>query len=383
MHILIVPSEYPTNDHRLGGIFTQEQAKYLSKSNKVGVIYIYLFSFKKIFSRLFFKIFSLEKIKKNRIYFYFPRIPLFKLINYYTHYFFFLRVFKKYIYENGKPNLIHVHFSEFAAYSAYKIFQKYGIPYIITEHSTDYLDGKIELKYKKGSKNYSLLKKIVSSSGKVIAVSTFLNKKLKKFFDLKQDKLITIPNTSLTIKNKNLIKVFDFIFVGTLEDRKNPIKLLRVFKNICENKNLKLAIVGSGPLLNKCENFIKSRKLGNNVKIFTKLGRSQVMNLINKSKALVSTSSHETFGIVMIEALSQGVPIISFNNGGVLDIINKKNGILVRNKSDKELRKSLNLFIKNYNKFDKAEIIKFYKKKFLPRIVIKKINKIYKLTGLK
>lgn len=107
------------------------------------------------------------------------------------------------------------------------------------------------------------------------------------------------------------------------------------------------------------------------------------MNLINKSKALVSTSSHETFGIVMIEALSQGVPIISFNNGGVLDIINKKNGILVRNKSDKELRKSLNVFIKNYNKFDKAEIIKFYRKNFLPRIVIKKINKIYKLKGLK
>ena len=119
MHILIVPSEYPTSDHRLGGIFTQEQAKYLSKSNKVGVIYIYLFSIKKIFSRLFFKIFSLEKIKKNKIYFYFPRIPFFKLINYYTHYFFFLRVFKKYIHENGKPNLIHVHFSEFAAYSAY------------------------------------------------------------------------------------------------------------------------------------------------------------------------------------------------------------------------------------------------------------------------
>ena len=138
MHVLLVPSEYPTNDHKLGGIFTQEQEKYLSKNHKLGVIYIYLFSVKKIFSTLFFKIFSSEKIKKNKMFLYFPRIPYFKLINYNIHYFLFLKVFKQYIYENGKPDLLHVHFSEFSIWTAYKI-KKSNIPYILTEHSTDFL----------------------------------------------------------------------------------------------------------------------------------------------------------------------------------------------------------------------------------------------------
>ena len=71
MHVLLVPSEYPTHDHKLGGIFTQEQEKYLSKNHKLGVIYIYLFSLKKIFSTLFFKIFSSEKIKKIKCFYIF------------------------------------------------------------------------------------------------------------------------------------------------------------------------------------------------------------------------------------------------------------------------------------------------------------------------
>jgi len=77
MHILILPSEYPTSDHKLGGIFTFEQEKYLKRKNKLGVIYIYLFSLKKIFSSLFFKILSSEKKNKQKFFFYFPKNSVF------------------------------------------------------------------------------------------------------------------------------------------------------------------------------------------------------------------------------------------------------------------------------------------------------------------
>ena len=381
MHILILPSEYPTEDHKLGGIFVKEQISYLKKNHKIGVIYIYLFSIKKIL-KLLSNIFSRQKKLKQKYFFYWPRIPKLKYLNFLSHYFFCEIFFRRYIKNHGMPEIIHVHFSEFAGYSAYKLFKKYKIPYVITEHSTDYLDGKIEQKYKMQSKKYLLLKKIITSASKIITVSNFLNKKVKNFFKLKENKIITIPNASLLIKKKNTRKVFDFIFVGTLESRKNPIQLLRVFNSLYNRGNMKLAMIGDGPLLNQCKDFIKNKKLQKNVKIFSKLNRYQVLNLVNKSKALVSTSLHETFGIVSIEALSLGVPIISFNNGGVLDIINKKNGILVKDRSDLTLKKSLELFFLNHSKFNKNEIIKFYKKKFFPRIVINKINKVYNSVGL-
>ena len=112
MHILLVPSEYPTADHKLGGIFTKEQENYLRKYHKVGVLYVYLFSIKKLFSYLFFKVFT-YKIKTGLSVYYFPRLPYLKYLNYTIHYFFFKILFKKYIKKNGIPDLLHVHFSDF------------------------------------------------------------------------------------------------------------------------------------------------------------------------------------------------------------------------------------------------------------------------------
>ena len=56
------------------------------------------------------------------------------------------------------------------------------------------------------SKKYLLLKKIITSASKIITVSNFLNKKVKNFFKLKENKIITIPNTSLLIKKKKYKK---------------------------------------------------------------------------------------------------------------------------------------------------------------------------------
>ena len=85
----------------------------------------------------------LKKINKKKYIFYFPRLPFFKLINYQVHYLFFLFAFKKYIKIHGIPDLLYVHFTEFSIITAYKL-KKYNIPYILTEHSTDFLDGKHE-----------------------------------------------------------------------------------------------------------------------------------------------------------------------------------------------------------------------------------------------
>ena len=88
MHILLVPSEYPTADHKLGGIFTKEQENYLRKYHKVGVLYVYLFSIKKLFSYLFFKVFT-YKIKKRFISLLFSSVTLFKVFKLYNSLLFF------------------------------------------------------------------------------------------------------------------------------------------------------------------------------------------------------------------------------------------------------------------------------------------------------
>lgn len=378
MHILLIPSEYPTNDHRLGGIFTQEQEKYLSKNNKLGVIYIYLFSVKKIFSSLFFKIFSLKKIKKNKIYFYFPRIPYFKLINYYIHFFFFLIVFRKYIKENGKPDIIHVHFSEFSILTAYKIKKIFNIPYVLTEHSTDFLDGKYKSKYMKNSIVYKKICLAMSSAKKIICVSNILKNKIKTIFKLNNNKLTVIHNLSLNINYKSKKKLNDIIFVGSLEVRKNPMLLLKAFEKVY-NKNLNMKIIGDGKLKNQMIKFIETKKLNKFVKIYTNLSRKSVLQSIGDSRILVLPSLYETFGVVVIEAYSMGTPVIMTDSLGVRDLYNPNCSILLKNNSVDDLSNAIIKILKNYSKFKYGKIKDFYKKKFSSDVIIKKIENIYNL----
>ncbi len=378
MHVLLVPSEYPTNDHKLGGIFTQEQEKYLSKNHKLGVIYIYLFSVKKIFSTLFFKIFSSEKIKKNKMFLYFPRIPYFKLINYNIHYFLFLKVFKQYIYENGKPDLLHVHFSEFSIWTAYKIKKSFNIPYILTEHSTDFLDGKYLRRYKKNSNVYQKIHLSLKNTKKIICVSKALKNKIKYIFKLKDNKLVVIPNLSLNIKYKSKKKLNDIIFVGSLEERKNPILLLKAFEKVYNN-NLNMKIIGDGDLRNQIIKFINDRKLNKFVKIYKNLSRRSVIKSIGDSRILVLPSFYETFGIVVIEAYSMGVPVIMTDSYGVRDVHNPDCSIIVKNNNVTELSEAISKIFKNYNKFKHSKIKNFYMKNFSSNVIIKKIEKIYKI----
>lgn len=375
MHILLVPSEYPTKDHKLGGIFTMEQQSYLKKNNSIGLIYIYLFSIKKILTNLFFKILTCEKNYRKFI-FYFPRVPYFKNINYKIHYFFFLIYFKKYIKRYGKPDLLHVHFSEFSIWTAYKIKQLYKIPYIITEHSTDFLDGQYEKKYPKNSKVFLNISKAFSNSKKVICVSSILKERIKKYFKLKKDLLKIIPNLSISIKFKKYKQTNSIVFVGSFEERKNPLLLLKAFKKIYKKK-LKLKMVGNGPLKSKIKSFIENNDLQKNVKIYSSLNRKSVLKLINKSSVLVLPSNFETFGVVVIEAYSMGVPVVMTDSLGVRDLYNPNCSLLIKKNSTTALIKAILKILNNKKKYTSNKIINFYKKKFSPEIVTKKIQLVY------
>jgi glycosyltransferase involved in cell wall biosynthesis len=378
VHILIVPSEYPTNDHKLGGIFVKEQKDYLAKHHKIGVIYIYLYSVRKLFSKLIFQTGQIKK-NKDKIIIFFPRIPYFKYINYLIHRFLFIKIFKIYVKKNGRPDLLHVHFSEFSIWSAYIIKKNYNIPYVLTEHSTDFLDGKYNKKYKEKSWVYNKIKKALVNAKKIIAVSSSLKRSILKHYNLPKKKLTIISNLSLVLKKrKNYKKEIDIIFVGSFDQRKNPFLLLNAFMRINDNK-LNLALVGDGPLKKNIEKFIKEKKLNKLVKIYSGLKRKSVLELIDKSKILVLPSFYETFGVVVIEAYSAGVPVIMTDSLGVRDLYNKNCSILLRKPNLGSLVFAIKYMIKNYKMYKSKYIINFYKKNFSPTVVIEKINKTYNL----
>jgi len=108
------------------------------------------------------------------------------------------------------------------------------------------------------------------------------------------------------IKNK---KKFNFLFLSRLEIGKGHLDTLNSFKKI-NNKKANLLIVGKGPEYKNIEKKIRELNLEKNVKLLGFMNNKQLNKVWSKTDVLVMPSRVEGFGLVYIEAMSRGIPIV-------------------------------------------------------------------------
>lgn len=132
--------------------------------------------------------------------------------------------------------------------------------------------------------------------------------------------------------NKN--KPYSFIFVGSLTERKNPFSLIQVFEKLSINEELRLHIVGDGPLRNSIKNYINQRNLKSKIIIHGFLNNPY--KLIAQSDVFILPSLSEGTPRAALEALFLGVPIIIRDVECNSDLINdvRFNGYLFKNKKE-------------------------------------------------
>ena len=96
--------------------------------------------------------------------------------------------------------------------------------------------------------------------------------------------------------------------------------------------------------LQELKQTVKDFNLEENIEFLDNLPQIKIIELLNKAKLLIHTSQFETFGLVAIEANTMGVPVLTTNNGSLMEIIeNNKNGYL----SDSLLDGNVNNFVNN------------------------------------
>ena len=186
---------------------------------------------------------------------------------------------------------------------------------------------------------------------KVITPSKQLTERFKPYVSRSSyKKFVTIHNplSNSVVVNEALPEVINgpyLVSVGRLNSNKGFEQLIRCFAAAHFNKKFYLYILGSGPMETKLHNLIEELNLTDKIKL---LGFMQYpQTLIGNSEALVLNSSFESFGNVIIEALSQGVPVISNDcDYGPREIIDHKiNGLLYNQKQDDNLIKTLEEFV--------------------------------------
>ncbi len=373
--ILLLPTAYPNiyNDH--SSIFVQDQAKALAKHDDidVSVVGAIPISFKYIWKKKMFKFgsFRYEENDVKVTLFLFPSIPKLKRFNNFIRYVLNKRLIRK-CSKVSKIDLIHVH-NSVAGEAALWYKKRFNIPYCITEHSTAYARNLVKLDE---IKKY---KKIYQNSKCNIAVSQEFSNLLQNMFDLD---FVYIPNIVDTIffippKEKDKNKKFKFINIGYLEKKKNQIHLIKAFvKAFKDNENVNLSILGDGPEYENLKKEIEINGMQKQITLYGFATRGEVLKELQSSNVFVLSSDYETFGVVLIEAMSCGLPIVATKCGGPESIINnEKLGLLVDKNDTEALAGAME---KVYNgKYDSEYIRDYCINNFSENAVAFKLNKIY------
>ena len=197
--------------------------------------------------------------------------------------------------------------------------------------------------------------KKISSTAKNLDYFVVVSKKMVNDYESNLNiPVIYIPNSieSIPINFSNL-NTNNIISVGRLEKVKGYEDLIDVFKIvISNNKDIVLNIVGTGSQESILENKIKELKLENNIKLLGFKDSNELSKLYSESSLYVMSSFTESFGLVLIEAMSHKLPCIAFDsaNGARELIENAKNGFLISNRDKEEMANKILELIKNKDK---------------------------------
>ncbi len=149
-------------------------------------------------------------------------------------------------------------------------------------------------------------------------------------------------NSNYNFKNElNIPKDKPIIlFVGNIIKRKNVATIIDAKKQL--KSDCFLVVVGDGPLLNSLKEKVKVENVED--VIFTG-ARNDIANVIQSSDLLILPSYSESFGLVLIEALACGKPVIGSNVGGIKEIITDDVGLLVEPTDFRGLANSIDLIL--------------------------------------
>ena len=375
MHILIVPSWFPTFYSPNSGIFIVEQANSLSQQvPKLGILYGD-FNLNNYLSK------SLQPVDHQRenidlnvtIHESIPFPKSFPILftawkNLY------LKLFKKYVAKFGEPDVIHAH-GFIGGFAAQHISNKYKIPYIITEHYSGLVTGNIKFFYK------LKLSDLYKNASNLICPSSFLANSLKKYT---QSAITIIPLGIDThffkrILPKDTTSSFNFITVGGVRKEKNYDLLVDAFLLLPDEirDRSKITVVGSGPDQKRFLARIHKLGLTDSILFVGEKTRKEVKELLATSDCFLCSSSVETFGVSILEALSMGVPVISTKCGAPEEYLSKEVGVVVENYSSEKFAEAMEHLLKRYNEFDQNRIRNKVVSEFDNLVVIPKLLEVY------
>lgn len=162
------------------------------------------------------------------------------------------------------------------------------------------------------------IKRVIKKADRIITVSNFSKKEIEKYFPKSIGKInvIHLGMDSIFRPMNNIEKKNQILYVGSLNERKNFIGVLKAFDLLNKNE-YKLVIVGNFfgtfNLSNEAQEYINRAKNNPNIEFKQGVSNEELVKIYNQSKIFLFPSFYEGFGLPVLEAISCGTPVICSN----------------------------------------------------------------------
>ena len=357
MKILVISHMYPSTFNEVAGIFVHEQVNALVKQGcEVKVISpvpwapfpINRMSAKwKAYSQIPFQS-SWEGIEVYYPrYLAFPRAVLFASSGQWM-YRGIARLADR-IHQGFPFDLIHAHVALPDGYAAMRLKEKYQKPVVVTIHGQD-----LQVTLHRNARCKKALMKVFAQADRIIVVSTKLKRIAQAEFR-HEEKVIVINNGIDPEKLRSGVDSLTFshseretiLSVSNLVASKGiDLNLIAISKLIEKHPKLKYVVVGDGPEMKILVELASNLGLTNHVEFLGRLSHESVMKYVAVADIFSLPSWREGFGVVYLEAMAHGKPIIACRGEGIADVIEHgKTGLLVKPRDVDSLVEALDFLL--------------------------------------
>jgi glycosyltransferase involved in cell wall biosynthesis len=278
----------------------------------------------------------------------------------------------------GTPDIVHVQALWPAGLIARAIKRRYGIPYVVTEHSEEYLAASKRRLVRTPGMVPLVLRPLARGASRTIAVSQFLADRLLEL-RLAVDPVVipnAIPVTSpapMPSAERHAIA-----HVSIMGPAKNLGMLLQAVDQLRRRRtDFVLRLIGDGELRAALEQTAAARDLGEIVRFTGRVSPDRVLSLLVDSVFSVVSSTHETFSVVAAESLMCGRPVLSTRCGGPEEFITPEVGRLVEADSVDALVEGLDWMLDHFHEFRPDQLHEYAVTRFAPDVVAQQILDVY------
>jgi len=365
--ILWLPGWYPNRQERFDGDFIQRHAHAVAGGIPIHVIYVVKHS--AAFPGAEKERIQTGKLTEEIIYYRTTKSGirfLDRILSYRKYLAVYRKAIREYINKEGKPSYVHVHVALKVGVLARWIKTTWGVPYLISEHWTGYLEEADHRLEHLPALQQSQLEQVFREAAGVTVVSDHLGRAIQKHFPFIMYKVIpnVVDDSIFYPASSPLNDAMQLIHVSNMSYQKNTEAILKAL-SILKQSNFSFQMNVYGSSNPAIETLLDKLDLKEQVCIKGEVPQPELAEGMRHSTALVLYSRFETFGCVIIEANASGIPVILSDLPVFQELVEEgKNGVFVQQDDPEALAEAIRAFAGGKTGFDPIQIAADVRRKY-------------------